>query len=51
MKKLLSDLRKTSPLIEKNIFKSVANVHFDAILGYRTNNVKHSFLDTYDSSQ
>jgi tRNA(Ile)-lysidine synthase TilS/MesJ len=51
MKKLLSDLRKTSPLIEKNIFKSVANVHLDAIIGYRTNNVKHSFLENYDCGQ
>ncbi|MDR1537552.1 MAG: tRNA 2-thiocytidine biosynthesis protein TtcA [Clostridiales bacterium] len=48
IKQIIKDLGKLSPLIEKNIFKSVENVHLDAIIGYRKNSVKHTFLESYD---
>lgn len=47
MKELIKQFRKTSPLIESNIFKSVENVHLGAIVGYKKNGEKHSFLEEY----
>lgn len=48
MKALIKKFRQTSPFIENNIFKSVENVNLDAVLGYRKEGKKHSFLDTYN---
>jgi tRNA(Ile)-lysidine synthase TilS/MesJ len=47
MKKILKELRKMNPNVDHNIFKSSDNVNIDAILGYRENNKKHSFLDEF----
>ena len=47
-KKLIAELKKTNPYVEQNIFKSVENVQLDTIISYKQNNVRHSFLDTYD---
>jgi len=49
IKHLLRDLRKRNPLIEKNIFRSTENVNIDAVVGYKQNNVRRSFLDNYES--
>ena len=46
-KHLIADLKKTNPNIEGNLFQSMQNVHLDAVLGYKQNNVRHSFLDSY----
>jgi tRNA(Ile)-lysidine synthase TilS/MesJ len=47
MKELIQQFRKTSPMIEHNIFKSVENVHMNAVTGYTKDGIKHSFLDEY----
>ncbi len=48
-KELIRQLREKSPYIESNIFKSVENVHLNAIISYKTNKTgRHHFLDTYD---
>ena len=44
---MIADLNKTNPNIEGNLFQSMQNVHLDAVLGYKQNNVRHSFLDSY----
>jgi tRNA(Ile)-lysidine synthase TilS/MesJ len=49
IKELIASLRERSPFIESNIFKSVENVHLNAIISYKTNkDGRHHFLDTYD---
>lgn len=48
MKNLLGKLRKTSPYIEHNIFKSTENVNLNAVIGYLDKNKKNFFLDHYD---
>ena len=49
IKALISELREKSPYIEANIFKSVENVHLNAIMGYKTpDGERHYFLDSYD---
>ena len=49
IKGLIRELREKSPYIESNIFKSVENVHLNAIISYKTNKTgRHHFLDTYD---
>ena len=50
IKGLIKELRTKSPYIESNIFKSVENVHINAIMGYKTpDGARHSFLDDYDN--
>ncbi|PWJ50344.1 ATP-binding protein [Faecalicatena contorta] len=48
MKELIADLRKTSDLIEMNIFRSMHNVNLNTIIGYHKDKIEHSFLDDYD---
>ena len=47
-KKLIAELKKTNPFIEKNIFRSTENVSKQTILGLKNKGVKHSFLEWYD---
>ena len=47
-KKLIAELKKTNPFIEKNIFRSTENVSKQTILGLKEKGVKHSFLEWYD---
>ena len=48
IKELISELRERSPFIEANIFKSVENVHLNAMIAYKdANGQKHHFLDRY----
>lgn len=47
-KKLIEQLLKTNPQVEKNIFKAADNVTLDMILGYKEGGEYHSFLDDYD---
>ena len=49
VKELIRELRKKSPYIEKNIFRSVENVNLSTIVAYKKDGVKHHFLDTYDT--
>ena len=48
-KELIRMLKKTNPQVEQLIFRSMENVGLDAVLAYKQNGRKHSFLDTYDS--
>ncbi|MFT8887985.1 MAG: ATP-binding protein [Ethanoligenens sp.] len=47
MKALVKQFRQTSPVIDMNIFRSMHNVNLDAIIGWRQNGKRHSFLDEY----
>lgn len=48
IKELIRELRKKSPYIEKNIFRSVENVNLSTVIAYKENGVKHHFLENYD---
>ena len=50
-KKLIKDLLKYNPQVEKNIFRSASNVTLDMILGYKEGGKYHSFLDDYDNKK
>ncbi len=47
MKNLIKEMRKKSDYVDINIFKSIENVNLDAIIAYRKDGKKHSFLDEY----
>ena len=46
-KRLIKELKKTNPDIEKSIFNSLHVVHIDPFPGYKTGNERHSFLENY----
>jgi len=47
VKRLIKDLRRQNPAIEKNIFKSAENVNIDAVVGYKRHGEKFGFLEDY----
>ena len=49
IKQLIAELAQDNPQIEKNIFRSVENVHLNKIISYQQNKQFHSFLDDYDN--
>lgn len=51
IKELIRELSRTSPFIEKNIFRSVENVNLNTIIAYKQNGRRHHFLDTYDEKK
>lgn len=51
IKELIKTLKKTNPMVEKHIFRSVENVNLDTVIAYKQNGVKHSFLERYDDSE
>lgn len=48
MKELIAQFRKTSDVIETNIFNSVHNVNLRTVIGYQKDGKKYNFLDDYD---
>lgn len=48
IKELIKTLKQVNPYVEGNIFKSVENVSLEAIVAYKIDGVKHSFLEKYD---
>lgn len=46
-KKLIAELKKTNPQVEKNLFRSTENVVLNKVLGYKIHGEKHSFLEDY----
>ena len=48
IKELIKTLKQVYPYVEGNIFISVENVSLEAIVAYKIDGVKHSFLETYD---
>ena len=49
IKELIKELKKTNPFVEGNIFKSVENVNLDTVVAYKSEGVRHTFLDNYDT--
>jgi tRNA(Ile)-lysidine synthase TilS/MesJ len=49
VKRLIRDLKRRYPDVERHIFSSVNMVNLNTVLGYRLDGVEHSFLDGYDS--
>ena len=47
VKELIKELRKRSPYIEMNIFRSVENVNVNTVIAYKKDGVRHHFLDDY----
>lgn len=48
MKSFIQEFRKKSNYVDINIFRSVENVNLNAIIAYRKDGKKHSFLDDYE---
>lgn len=46
-KKLIKELTKYNPLVEKNIFKCTENVNLNMMLGYKLDGKQYSFLDRW----
>ena len=51
VKQLIAELKKDNAQIETNIFRSVQNVNLATIIGYKDNEGRHNFLDSYDSEK
>ena len=47
VKELIARLAQQSPVIEKNIFRSVENVNLNTVIAYKKDGVRHHFLDDY----
>ncbi|MCH5296731.1 MAG: tRNA 2-thiocytidine biosynthesis protein TtcA [Ruminococcus sp.] len=47
IKTLIKRLKRDNPNIEKSIFNSIHSVCLDTMVGYKTDGVKHSFLEKY----
>lgn len=47
IKDMIETMKKTNPDVEKSIFNSALNVEMGAVLGWKKDGVKHSFLDDY----
>lgn len=47
VKRLIAELKKINPQVEKNIFRSVENVNLNTIIAYKDGAGVHNFLDTY----
>ncbi|WBY64981.1 MAG: ATP-bind-3 domain-containing protein [Thermocaproicibacter melissae] len=48
MKRLIAQLRKGNPNIDKNIFHSMENVNLETVIGYRRGSERHNFLENYN---
>ena len=48
VKALLAQLRRVSPAVDMNIFRSVENVNLKTIISYHLGEEYHHFLDDYD---
>ena len=49
IKRLIKQLKKDNPLIEKNIFNSIHSVCLDTMPGYKMNGEEHSLLERFNS--
>ena len=49
MKELIAQFRKTSDVIDTNIFNSVKKINLRKVIGYCKDEVEYHFLDDYDS--
>ena len=46
-KALIKELKKSNPNVEHSIFNSIHNVCLDMMVGYKKDDIEHSFLDEY----
>ena len=51
MKKLIATIEKDNPYVPMNIFRSVENVNLSTIIAYKSDGVKHHFLEKYNDEQ
>ena len=51
MKELIAQFRRTSDVIETNIFNSVQNINLRTVIGYHKDEMQYHFLDDYDLQQ
>lgn len=47
VKALIAELKKENSNVENNIFQSIHNVQLDTLAEYKTDGVKHNFLDKF----
>ena len=45
---LINNLRKINKNVDINILNSSKNINIDAVLGYKSKNLKYNFLDDYE---
>ena len=45
--KMIGDLKKYNPDVEKSLFASLSNVNLNTVISYQKDKEKHSFLDDY----
>ena len=50
-RELIRQLEKTNDNLKGNIFRSMENVMLGAVLGYKKDGVRHSFLDDYGTPE
>lgn len=48
IKQLIKDLRKTNKNVDINILNSSRNINLDAVISYKSKNIKYNFLDEYN---
>ena len=51
VKKLIATIEKDNPYVPMNIFRSVENVNLSTIIAYKSDGVKHHFLEKYNDEQ
>lgn len=49
-KMIIRKLKEINPSVEDNIFNSLHNVSLDTFLEYKSNGIRHSFLDDYEDA-
>lgn len=50
MTELIKQFRATSPVIDKNIFRSIHDINLRTVIGYHKGDEKYNFLDDYDEN-
>lgn len=48
VKRMIAELKKSDPNVEKSIFNAIHAVHLDTFPGYKTKGEPHTFLENYD---
>ena len=48
IKQMIAEMKKDNKNVEMNIYRSAENINLNCALGWKHNDVEHSFLDDYD---
>ena len=51
VKKLIKEMKKVNPTVDKNIFTALENVNMNCIIGWHKDGQQYSFLDEYDKNK